>query len=202
MSNETETFWAGSFGHEYLQRNRVEWEKRIPFYKTVHDLTKFKSVLEVGCNAGWNLRAIGKVDAGIELEGCDVNETALIEAEEALPQADLYQVPAREILEFYGEWSRDLVMTAGLLIHIPEEEIMPLMQDIVTVADEFVLAIEYDNPSSEEIDYRGHTGRLWRRPYGQMYQALGLTQILTQPLGPAEGFGPNCTAWLLRNGGQ
>jgi len=29
MLQDTEKFWAGEFGDAYLQRNQLEWEKRM-----------------------------------------------------------------------------------------------------------------------------------------------------------------------------
>ena len=59
----TKDFWSGEFGEEYLKRNRVDWRKRIPFWKDVIDMTGARSVFELGCNAGWNLSAIsGLID--------------------------------------------------------------------------------------------------------------------------------------------
>lgn len=199
MSNETEEFWAGHFGHEYLMRNQVEWQKRIPFYQRIFDMTRFERVLELGCNAGWNLRAIAAVDDRVLLHGCDVNDAALHEAEKALPLAYFDLCPARDLIDFYGPgYICKLTMTAGVLIHIPEQEIWDVMRSMVQLSGEYVLAIEYDADKSEEVNYRGHTGRLWRRPYGQMYQSLNMKLIHSCKLGPEDGFGPGCTAWLLR----
>lgn len=199
MSIETEQFWAGDFGKSYLERNQVDWTKRIPFYRRIVEMTNCESVFDLGCNAGWNLRAIEKVDQDIEFTGCDVNQDALNEAKAAIPYGEFDICPARDIVEFYGEeWKRHLTMTAGVLIHIPEQEIWDVMRSMVRLSGEYVLAIEYDADKTEEVTYRGHSGRLWRRPYGPMYQSLHMNLIYTCKLGPEEGFGPGCTAWLLR----
>lgn len=199
MSNETEQFWAGDFGKAYLERNQVDWTKRIPFYCRIVEMTNCVDVFELGCNAGWNLRAIGRVDQDIEIRGCDVNGDALIEASKAISYGDFEICAARDIVTFYGpDWKHHLTMTAGVLIHIPEEEIWEVMRSMVALSSEYVLAIEYDSDKTEEVTYRGHSGRLWRRPYGPMYQSLRMHLIYSCKLGPEDGFGPGCTAWLLR----
>ena len=78
---KTEDFWAGQFGNEYLQRNQVNWQDRVPFWQSAVEFCAPTNALEVGCNAGWNLRAIQSVDQSIELYGVDVNAAAV----EALP---------------------------------------------------------------------------------------------------------------------
>lgn len=200
MSTETEQFWAGDFGEQYLQRNHVDWEKKVPFYKQILAITKARSVLELGCNAAWNLRALYKANQNIELSGCDINELAIDQARKSLPMADIEYCRAIDLAQKYANygWTFDLVMTAGVLIHIPPEEIREVMQQIVEVSNEYVLAIEYTADKEEEVLYRGHDGKLWRRPYGQMYKELGLSIILGKALGEADGFGPGCMAWLLR----
>ena len=200
MTQETEQFWAGQFGNEYLERNQVVWQKRIPFFRKIIQLAMPEGVLEVGCNAGWNLRAIAKADPNIELAGCDINEIAVDLAMDALPQADIELCPATEIEGrfSFGEVGFDLVMTAGVLIHIPPADLKDVMEAIVATANEYILAVEYNNPAEEEINYRGHEGKLWKRPYGELYGEMGLQLIYTCPLGPDDGFGEGCTAWLLK----
>ena len=45
-------FWRGEFGDSYLRRNRVDWRARIPFWRTILEMTGARSVFEFGCNAG------------------------------------------------------------------------------------------------------------------------------------------------------
>ena len=52
---------------------------------------------------------------------------------------------------------------------------------------------EYAAETETEVEYRGHKGKLWKRPYGALYEALGLT---LRDHGPAEGFDA-CEFWLL-----
>src|SRR3990172_5611535 len=77
----TEEFWAGEFGDDYTKRNRVDWIKRIPFWRDIVAKTGLGRVLEVGCNSGWNLSALRLITPSwMELCGMDVNESALREA--------------------------------------------------------------------------------------------------------------------------
>ena len=199
MSKATEKFWAGEFGDQYQKRNRVDWKKKMPFFRQMIRMTGMTSVLEVGCGPGWNLRAIDQVSGmSVGVAGCDINETAIKQAQRALPMADFDIMPATAIEETYADAYFDLVMTAGLLIHVPPSEIKEVMRQIAALSDHYVLAIEYASLKEEEIDYRGHAGRLWRRPYGAMYADLGLNIEYCAPLGPEQGFGEGCMAWLLR----
>jgi pseudaminic acid biosynthesis-associated methylase len=183
--NEQQQFWAGEFGDEYVRRNQVDWRARIPFWSRVIEITGARSAHEVGCNCGWNLSAIQRVDPHINQSGNDVNWTAIAQAQSA------------GLLALHGEnaiSNAELVFTAGVLIHVAPADLKPLMQKIVDASYRYVLAVEYESEQEEEVEYRGHTGKLWRRPFGKLYEDLGLK--LVGEIKNAPGF-DNCTAWLL-----
>ncbi len=197
MPTEQEDFWRGEFGDAYLERNRIEWRLRLPFWRNILNLTEARSILEVGCNAGWNLRALQMAAPTITLKGADINKIALAEAK----RADL-DVEERSAVEIGALWPAafDLTFTAGVLIHIPPEQLLPAMRSILASSRRYVLAIEYTAPKEEEIIYRGYRNRLWKRPYGRLYhEALDLLPIASGALGSSDGF-DNAVWWLLRRG--
>lgn len=190
---ETEAFWKGSFGDSYTERNKVDWTTRISFWSQVlrSCSTKVNSVLEVGCNSGANLRAIREADPSVRLTGIDINEKALAEArskgfecyeQSALLQADMWKNQA------------DLVATVGVLIHVPPADIDAVMRGIINASRRYVLAVEYWAHEEEEVVYRGNEGRLWKRPFGTMYQDLGLRFVTESD--PGAGF-DKCVAHLM-----
>lgn len=183
----TNEFWSGTFGDDYTARNRVDWRARIPFWREILDATGARSVYEVGANAGWNLSAIKRACPDVAAHGHDVNERAVIQAE----AAGLNVVLDNSI----ADGSYDLVFTAGVLIHIAPKDLHKQMRAIVKASSDYVLAVEYAADTEEEVEYRGHAGKLWKRPYGQLYADMGLT-LVTHKHAPA-GF-DRCEAWLLR----
>jgi pseudaminic acid biosynthesis-associated methylase len=191
-------FWRGSFGSEYTQRNRVNWEARRSFWELILENTAARSVLEVGCNAGWNLRALRAVDPTLKLRGVDVNADALAEAKREV--LDARELPAAQVGHC---WPRhfDLVFTAGVLIHVAPEHIVDTMRSIARASSRYVLAVEYESVNEDWVEYRGHRDRLWRRPFGEMYEAMGLDIVLTGTVGPGDGF-DDCAYWLLRKEGN
>jgi SAM-dependent methyltransferase len=76
----TKDWWAGDGGNLYTARNRVDWQKRARFWREIVTMIAPKSVFEVGCNAGWNLSAIRLVNSEINVEGCDINASAVNQA--------------------------------------------------------------------------------------------------------------------------
>lgn len=183
----TAEFWAGKFGAEYTARNRVDWRKRIPFWREVIELTGARSVFEFGCNAGWNGSAIKRAFQDVAYAGYEINNVALDQAITAGLVAD-------DAMPFGVSENFELAFSAGVLIHIAPDDLGDVMCEIIDMSCQYVLAIEYAADKEEEVEYRGHAGKLWRRPFGEMYQELGLKLVKEWPAG--EGF-DNCTAWLL-----
>lgn len=185
---KTEEVWAGKFGDEYLKRNQVNWQARIPFWKSILDKTGARSAYEFGCNAGWNLSAIKRLYPDVMTSGVDINEDAITQAWTA--DLNVFHAEETELITPQAE----LTFTSGVLIHIPPEDLKQTMQDMIDRSYDYILAIEYEADKEEEIEYRGQQGLLWKRPYGEIYKDLGLTPIDT---GVAIGFN-DCTYWLLR----
>lgn len=187
-----EQFWKGEFGTEYLKRNRVQWNLRVPFWDDIINWVEPENVLEVGCNAAWNLRAIKSIRSDIELKGIDVNPDALAEA-----TAAGFDVEEMSALDAGSRWPNefDLVFSAGCLIHIGPDHIHQAMDSIIAASRQYVLAIEYAARAEEELNYRGHSERLWRRPFGEMYQDKGL--VLIEEGDAGKGF-DRTTYWLMR----
>jgi pseudaminic acid biosynthesis-associated methylase len=193
MLTEQEQFWRQDFGDEYVRRNRVDWRSRVPFWQDIIERIRPHSVLEVGCGSGWNMRAIRNVNPFISLWGAEINQTAIQEAADA----GLHVVEA-SVFDLKKEWPDegfDLVCSIGMLIHIAPEDISRAMDSIISVSNRYVLAVEYADETEVEVEYRGHSQRLWRRPFGTMYQVKGL-KLVAQGAAPAEAF-DKCAWWLL-----
>jgi pseudaminic acid biosynthesis-associated methylase len=195
MTTQQEQFWQGSFGSEYVSRNRVDWALRVPFWEDILLWTGARSVLEVGCNIGSNLKACRSVDRQIELVGVDVNQDALMEA--TLAGLDVHEMSGSSVGHRWPD-GFDLVATVGVLIHVAPEHLSDMMDSIIMASKRYVLAVEYAAETEEHIEYRGVSDRLWRRPFGDLYQAKGLKLIETGDAG--NGF-DRCHYWLLKKGG-
>ena len=179
--SDQEKQWSADFGNAYTARNRVDWRARIPFWKAVIDKIGARSVSEIGCNAGWNLSAIMRACPDVQTYGVEINACAALQARAA----------GLKILDHYP--TAELVFTAGVLIHQNKDGCKTMMDQIIDASYRYVLAIEYEAATEEEVIYRGMAGMLWRRPYGKMYEEMGLRVVQKWA---AAGF-DNCTAWLF-----
>jgi pseudaminic acid biosynthesis-associated methylase len=188
-------FWAGEFGREYNARQSVEYRDRIPLLLHILEQTGATTFLDVGTNEGHNLKALREINPQYEMSGIDVNPDALAKALAA--GFDVQQGRADEAVAIFGERAAELVITSGVLIHVAPEELRASMAAIRDASSAYVLAIEYDSPEEREINYRGHAGKLWARPFGELYKALGLSLV---EAGVANGY-HDCQYWLLAKEG-
>jgi hypothetical protein len=154
-----------------------------------------RTVFELGCNRGNNLLAIMSLQEDTRVLGAEINGHAREEAEQnGVPAlGDDWYEEAPKLMG--GRF--DLVFTAGLLIHISPKELGDVMTKLVALSDRYVLSIEYEDEFEQMVMYRGHGDRLWRRPYGGIYQEMGLTRIMRGNLGAEQGFGEGCTYHLM-----
>ena len=188
---ETADFWAGDFGKEYTERNKVEWRGRIPLFQRIIDETDAQAFLDVGCNAGWNMLALRSINSRYEISGIDVNFSAL---EKAIEHGfDAVEGRADSVVELFGPSSAQMVITSGVLIHIAPPDLQTTLKALIEVSSKYLLIIEYDAMEETEVEYRGHSGKLWKRPFGQLFEALGCSVLES---GEAEGF-DQCRYWLL-----
>lgn len=189
---EQEDIWRGVFGDEYLERNRIDPQSRLGFWKHIAKRTCAESAFELGCSRGHNLLSLR--ECGVKyVSGIDINEKAVRAAREhSLP---VMVGPLTDLEWMSSEY--DLAFTAGVLIHVPPSDIDAVLFRIKEISREWVLAVEYEDDVEVNVTYRGMKNALWRRPYGRMYHGLGLDLWETGKLDATDGF-DNCTYWLLR----
>ena len=197
----TEDFWAGDFGTQYIERNRFDWQKRVPFWTSIVARIEARyetpSIMEFGCNIGSNLMALRTVRPTLTLRGVDVNMAAVDQAHNL--GFDVYgnEVTLGSIKTYHNSSEAfDLCFTAGVLIHISPEDIADAMTRIKDYSRRYILAIEYFAEQEEEVEYRGHAGKLWKRNYGKLYEDLGLKLVEKGFVGKEDGF-DDCVWWLL-----
>ena len=180
--------WSGDFGNDYTKRNQVAWRMRIPFWRRIiEQSTTARSAFEMGANAGWNLSAIQWVNRDMTLTGNDINDQAAQQARDA-------GLHVETRIDFPNMPRAELVFTAGVLIHIEPEHLTEVMRALVEKSYRWVLAIEYAAGIETQVEYRGHTEKCWKRPYGGLYEDLGLKLVECGDAGP--GF-DRCTYWLM-----
>jgi pseudaminic acid biosynthesis-associated methylase len=163
-----EQLWAGEFGKQYMERNKNAANRRDVFWKDLLSRYPVKNVLEVGCNIGANLHWLAQILPPSEVTGIDINPLALEALKKNVPGVQAVLSGARR-LPFPDE-KFELVFTAGVLIHQPEETLVQVMGEVYRLSKRYVLCLEYHSDLIVEVPYRDQSGALFKRPYGVLYQ--------------------------------
>lgn len=162
---DQESFWAGSFGTEYIERNQGDallgsnlnlWSQAIRGTSGVRDCIEF------GANIGMNLKALKLLRPGLEQFAIEINAEAAKQLGDVIPSTQIYHT---SVLDFQPQRTWDLVLIKGVLIHI-NPEVLPLIYDkLVAASGRYLVVAEYYNPTPMAVSYRGHSDRLFKRDF-------------------------------------
>ena len=191
-----EALWAGGFGNDYVERNAGSYGHRRSFWEEICERLNPRSVLEVGCNVGGNLKWIEPhVDEGRAF-GVDINTQAIREVRRLLPAVNSVWSPGRDLP--FRDRMFDLVFTMGVLIHQPDISLPLVMEEMVRCSARYVLCGEYFAAEPVEVGYRGEQGALFKRDYGGIFQQMfpELALVDTGFLSRQEGW-DDVTWWIL-----
>jgi SAM-dependent methyltransferase len=123
------------------------------------------SILEVGCGAGRNLKALRDTDPGVSLSGLDISPAAIANAKHHVPSADL-KVGSLYDLSQHADSSFDVVFTSGVLMHVPHDEVEATIREMHRLARRAVVHFELHGPS-HSFDFHRYP-----RDYGQLYERM------------------------------
>ncbi|NCC84301.1 MAG: pseudaminic acid biosynthesis-associated methylase [Clostridia bacterium] len=175
---EQESFWAGTFGDEYVERNKSQallasnlafWSRILAQYGPV------QSALELGANIGMNLMALDLLFPGIRMEGAEINEGAAAQ----LASWGKAKVFKGSIFNYDVQEQFDLVFTKGVMIHLSPDCLTQVYDLMEKASSRLVCIAEYYNPSPVEILYRGHPGKLFKRDFaGEMLERHSNLRLL------------------------
>ncbi len=161
--NDQENFWSGDFGDEYTVRNsrNDQAQANLFFWSRLISRTgNLDSVLEFGCNRGLNLDAIKTLTPSTVTTGIEINTKA------AQIASSNHNVLNQSLSDSFPlSTSAELTFTCGVLIHI-NPEMLPVVYDkLYCCSSKYILIKEYFSTQPQEINYRGHESRLWKRDF-------------------------------------
>lgn len=165
FKTEQETFWAGAFGTEYIQRNQGDalLASNLDFFaKALRGTRGVQSCIEFGANVGMNLKALKLLHPGIDAYGIEINADAAKQLAEVIPTSHVHH---DSILDFQAQQTWDLALIKGVLIHINPDVLAQVYDKLVAASRRYLLVAEYYNPTPVAIPYRGHSDRLFKRDF-------------------------------------
>ena len=164
--------WRSLFGDEYAERNQADeaairqraltWGRWL--WPIMSDLPK--TVMEVGCNVGINLRALNRI-LNAELYALEPNDKAreIVLRDDVLTPDRLFGGDASKLP--LGDGAVEMSFTTGVLIHIPPEELPQAVDELYRVSSKYIFMSEYFADQPEDIPYKGQTGLLFKRDFGK-----------------------------------
>jgi len=169
--------WTGAFGDAYTLRNVTSGDavrgrvRALGQALASVEADMPRSVLEVGTNLGLNLRALPSLVDG-DIWGLEPNASARdrVVGDGVLPTARMLAGFGHDIP--LGDGAVDMVMTAGVLIHVDPTLLEQTMREIHRVSSKYILCIEYFSSTPQTVSYRGEEGLLFKRDFGGMYLDL------------------------------
>jgi pseudaminic acid biosynthesis-associated methylase len=165
FKTEQETFWAGEFGTQYIERNKGDTllASNLDFFaKTLRGARGIKSCIEFGANIGMNLKALNLLYPGIDAHAIEINVDAAKLLSSVIPPSNILNT---SILDFSPARQWDLTLVKGVLIHINPEVLPEVYDKLVTSTSRYLMVAEYYNPAPVAIPYRGHSDRLFKRDF-------------------------------------
>lgn len=160
-----ESFWAGQFGDEYIERNQGSQllASNLNFFtQCLKSAQPIDSCLEFGANIGMNLKAFKLLMPNIRLAGVEINEKAHAQLENTIGKKSAHHT---SIFDFKTDSKYDLTMTKGVLIHIHPDQLPLVYEKLYHHSRKYILIAEYYNPVPETILYRGESDRLFKRDF-------------------------------------
>ena len=162
---EQESFWAGKFGTNYIDRNSGEdlLASNLNFFsKALKQTKKITSCIELGANIGMNLKALKLLYPGLNIDALEINQQACLELEKVVGKTHTFN---KSIFDFNSKLKYDFVLIKGVLIHINPDRLSNVYKKLYQLSNRYILIAEYYNPSPVTISYRGHNDRLFKRDF-------------------------------------
>lgn len=168
---EQEIFWAGSFGDEYINRNKSEeyLASNLNFFSNAfRQISKPESLIEFGANIGMNLKAIKLLFPNVDLFGIEINNKASNELIKYLGKDNVFQ---GSIFDYTPNNKFNVSLIKTVLIHINPEKLNEVYRKLYESTNKYILICEYYNPSPLTVNYRGNDDRLFKRDFaGEMLE--------------------------------
>lgn len=173
--DELHQFWRSPTDGNQPEQYIAEDERLLKRSELLVELVRNQAgtegrILEVGCNAGRNLKHLHDNGYG-NLEAIEISENAVALFRERFPEVtsttQLHVRPIEEVIRDFPESCFDLVFTMAVLEHIHTDSEW-IFQELVRITRKVLITIE---------DEEGVSWRHFPRNYRQIFERLGLVQV-------------------------
>lgn len=179
FKTKQEDFWAGSFGEDYIQRNEGKYllASNLNFFnQALKNIKKPDSIIEFGANIGMNLKALKLLYPDIKVNGVEINKKAAAELRESIGKENVQNL---SIFDYNSTHQFNISLIKGVLIHINPDMLNVVYDKLYESSNNYILICEYYNPTPVNIDYRGHTDKLFKRDFaGEMLEKYPTLELI------------------------
>lgn len=176
--NEQELFWKSEFGDEYVDRNdgpKFVAAKIDMFIKALKSANNISSIIELGANRGLNANALKAILPNCHYTGVEIGDKAFSLLKQNPKVDDCHHTSIHE-LKVTKKF--DLAMIAGVMIHLNPSSLPDVYHLLASLSNRYILISEYYNPNPVEVNYRGHSGKLFKRDFaGEFIEQTGCKLI-------------------------
>jgi spore coat polysaccharide biosynthesis protein SpsF len=162
--DEQREFWSGEFGDEYTTRNYsidLIGSNIALFSEAFKSISNTpSSILEVGANRGLNIVALEHIFPNCSFSAVEINPKAF----EELSKLNVNATNS-SFQDFDSADQYEVVFFKGVLIHINPESLYDVYKKTALLSKKYVLMVEYFNPTPVEVEYRGHSKKLFKRDF-------------------------------------
>jgi len=167
LAKNRQKFWEDK-QDEYYLLNRSDSLKRRRWLAEVIMLYKPKSILEIGCNEGSNLREIETINPSIKLAGIDIHKNATEYAGKTLPKANIVLGSIYDLNKHFKE-KFDLVFSHGVTMHIPPEDLVKVAEDLKKITNNIIIHCEQHAEVTKIMRVHNGQGHRWAHNYYALY---------------------------------
>jgi ubiquinone/menaquinone biosynthesis C-methylase UbiE len=159
--------WANQRGDDWVNSYRDSWD--LPYRRIlVEHVAPFEpsSVLELGCNAGPNLRLLAEQFPDARVSGIDVNPPAIREARRslaALPNVTVTEEDLRSELARLDDATVDCVVSCFALAYIDPDEIESVLGHACRVTRKGLILMEPHPEPGQQAEPSG-----WQHDYSAL----------------------------------
>jgi SAM-dependent methyltransferase len=174
-SKQYNELWSGAWGdmqafgpvHRHALERLVTMVAELPV----------RSVLDVGCGSGQNLRALAAFRT-YRLAGIDVSDKALEKARAAVPDAELHcmDVQVQKIDEKF-----DLVMSLQVVEHVPDD--VAMIRNMRLMSNRYILIATMQGKMRPSETRIGHLRNYSRAELAERMKSVGLKPIRVEGWG-------------------
>ena len=169
LAKNREDYWAGRTRYH---TNNAESSKTRRTWFAEHVLSfNPRSILEVGCNDGANLKFLRANDPKVRLVGVDINKLALTKAKRIVKNATFKHGSLYDLQNMFRGNQFDVVFTMGVLIHIPPDGLRDVCQAMLHIARQHVFHVERHDIESKPVGKYAKTDPyLWGQNFEAAYK--------------------------------